>query len=70
MDRRFLKTFRQTLGLTQKQLAERIGVSRQLITAIESGRRKLQPYIIARIYLNFGAETVDRIREINNKYID
>lgn len=69
MDKRFLKTFRQTLGLTQQQLAERIGVSRQLITSIESGRRKLQPYIIARIYINFGEETVDRIREISNKYI-
>lgn len=36
----FIKEWRKHRGLTQEQLAERIGVDRTLITHIEKGRRK------------------------------
>lgn len=36
----FIKEWRNHRGLTQLQLAERIGVDRTLITHIEKGRRK------------------------------
>lgn len=33
-----IRTLREGLGLTQEQLAERVGVSRQTINAIETSR--------------------------------
>lgn len=33
-----VKEFREKIGLTQKELGERIGVSRQAINAIETGK--------------------------------
>lgn len=33
-----LKTFRESLGLTQEKLAERVQVSRQTIVSIEGGK--------------------------------
>lgn len=36
-----LKTYRQTAGLTQEELAQKLGVTRQTINAIEQG--KYQP---------------------------
>lgn len=69
MDKEFLKTFRKTAGLTQKEFAEKLGVSRQLITAIERGKRIIQPYIVTRIYIEFGEEYVEQIRKINDNYV-
>lgn len=48
-----LKQFRQDLGLTQEQLGELVGVSRQAINAIEAG--KFEPsiwlaYDIAKVF--------------------
>ncbi|MBD5642390.1 helix-turn-helix transcriptional regulator [Clostridium botulinum] len=48
-----LKQFREDLGLTQEQLGELVGVSRQAINAIETG--KFEPsiwlaYDIARVF--------------------
>lgn len=48
-----LKQFREELGLTQEQLSKLVGVSRQAINAIETG--KFEPsiwlaYDIARIF--------------------
>ncbi len=33
-----VREFRESLGLTQKELGERVGVSRQAINAIETGK--------------------------------
>jgi len=33
-----VRRFREKLGLTQKELGERVGVSRQAINAIETGK--------------------------------
>jgi len=33
-----VRTFREALGLTQKQLADAVGVSRQAINAVETGK--------------------------------
>ena len=38
---RKLKDTRQTLGLTQAEVAERLGVSASYISAVEAGRRNL-----------------------------
>ncbi len=38
--RTHLKRFRVSAGLTQEQLAERVGVTRQTILSIEKGRYK------------------------------
>lgn len=38
---KYLPTLRVTSGLTQQQLAEKIGMSRQSITAIEKGKRPM-----------------------------
>lgn len=38
---RELKDTRQTLGLTQAEVAERLGVSASYISAVEAGRRNL-----------------------------
>ncbi len=48
-----LKQFRENLGLTQEQLGELVGVSRQAINAIETG--KFEPsiwlaYDIAKVF--------------------
>ncbi|MBN3368420.1 helix-turn-helix transcriptional regulator [Clostridium botulinum] len=48
-----LKQFRENLGLTQEQLSELVGVSRQAINAIETG--KFEPsiwlaYDIAKVF--------------------
>ncbi len=43
MDKTQLKQQRQDYGLTQQQLANLTGVSRQTIISIELGRRKLNP---------------------------
>ncbi len=37
--RTFVKTFRELAGLSQQLLAERVGISRQSLSAIESGRQ-------------------------------
>lgn len=34
----YLRRFREEVGLTQKELGERVGVSRQAINAVETGK--------------------------------
>ncbi|RFM20645.1 transcriptional regulator [Clostridium botulinum] len=53
LDENKLKQFREDLGLTQEQLGELVGVSRQAINAIETG--KFEPsiwlaYDIAKVF--------------------
>jgi transcriptional regulator with XRE-family HTH domain len=44
--RHFLKQWRKHRGLTQEQLAERIGIARSYLTKIENGARRYdQPFL-------------------------
>lgn len=40
---------REKAGLTQDQLAERCGISQQLVSKIETGTRNATPRVLARI---------------------
>jgi transcriptional regulator with XRE-family HTH domain len=45
-----LKTARQKNGLTQQQLADRVGVTRWWINRIELGERKASPQVAKKIH--------------------
>src|ERR1700757_5548457 len=45
----FLKTRREALGLTQRSLAQKIGVEASHVAFIESGRRKPSLNLVARM---------------------
>jgi transcriptional regulator with XRE-family HTH domain len=38
-----LRAYREKLGLSQEDLAEKLGISRQMIGFIETGERKVTP---------------------------
>ena len=49
--RQFIKQWRKYRGLTQEQLAERIGIARSYLTKIERGTRRYdQPFLEAAAY--------------------
>jgi transcriptional regulator with XRE-family HTH domain len=49
--RQFIKAWRKYRGLTQEQLAERIGIARSYLTKIERGDRRYdQPFLEAAAY--------------------
>ena len=41
-----IKAFRDALGLTQEELAERIGVTHSAISQWESGKKKPRPVVL------------------------
>lgn len=41
-----LRAFREIEGLSQQELAERLGISAQMVSAIESGRRPVSPGVL------------------------
>ena len=45
---RLVKALRESLGLTQEQLAREIGVSFSTVDVSESGHRRPQPYVARR----------------------
>ena len=64
-----VRELRELLGLTQKELGERVGVSRQAINAIETG--KFDPsiwlaYDLARLF-DISIETLFIFREEDRK---
>ena len=64
-----VRVFREELGLTQKDLGERLGVSRQAINAIETG--KFDPsiwlaYDLARLF-NISIESLFLFKEADRK---
>lgn len=69
MNGKLLATIRKTAGLTQNQMAKRLGVSRQLIQKYETGVRQIQPYVITRLYIEFGAEFIEEVRAIDEQYL-
>jgi transcriptional regulator with XRE-family HTH domain len=50
---------RETAELQQKQLAQMLGISRQLMTDIESGHRSATPPVLRRIAEITGVDTDD-----------
>jgi putative transcriptional regulator len=60
MARDKLKKLRKDKGLTQKEVADKIGVSRSMYTSIESGTRDPSLKVMQRIVDFFG----DRVKEI------
>ncbi|MEA4896305.1 MAG: helix-turn-helix transcriptional regulator [Oscillospiraceae bacterium] len=64
-----VRAFREEHGLTQKELGERLGVSRQAINAIETGR--FDPsiwlaYDLARLF-GISIESLFLFREVDRK---
>lgn len=69
MNGELLATIRKTAGLTQVEMAERLKVSQQLIQKYETSKRRIQPYIITRLYIEFGADYIEEVRAISDKYL-
>lgn len=69
MNGELLATIRKTAGLTQVEMAERLKVSQQLVQKYETGKRRIQPYIITRLYIEFGADYIEEVRAISDKYL-
>lgn len=53
-----IKKYRRTHGLSQKQLAELVGVTQGCITHLESGRRNASP----KLAVQFEARTKGKIK--------
>lgn len=77
----FLTNERQKLGLTQKQLAEKLDTSVTYISSVENGMSKLSPekitsYCIALNFDKFKLSMVwdfvlkEELERINNRYAD
>lgn len=69
MNGELLATIRKTAGLTQVEMAERLKVSQQLVQKYETSKRRIQPYIITRLYIEFGADYIEEVRAISDKYL-
>lgn len=54
-----IKNIRKTKGLTQKELAQKLGVSQAMITQYEKGLRKPKPDTIKRIAMALGVDYYD-----------
>ena len=57
-----IRAFRKLKGLTQQQLAERIGVSLAVLGAIERGNRKADDVILTKIAESLGV-AVQELKE-------
>ncbi len=62
-----LKSFRESLGLTQQQFAVRLGVSVTTISRLETGRHKASPLLAARL-AELAQEKDKRNRQCMTKY--
>lgn len=62
-----IRFYREQLGLTQKQLAERLGVTPSAITMWESGERKPDIVMLKRLAAAFNCTTDELLETINIK---
>ncbi len=53
-----LRVYRQNLNLTQKDLADRIGISQQIISRIEKGRDDMRLLTLSKIFSFLGEQIV------------
>lgn len=56
---KILKHLRVDLGLSQRQLAEKLGTTQQTIYMVESGNREVPKSILGTLYKEFGLLYVD-----------
>lgn len=70
---------RKTLGYTQEQLAEKMNVSVQMISNLESGKKAIRPENIVKLcseleistdYLLTGGKTENPVSEITDKLLN
>jgi DNA-binding XRE family transcriptional regulator len=64
-----LRMYRQKMGLTQNELAQRLGISQQIISRIETGRNNMSVLTLNRIFSVLGEQVVIESRPcwIKNK---
>lgn len=63
MDAKLIKTIRNVNGLNQYEMAERIGVSRSVLSKIEINAYMISENVIAKINEEFG-DQVELIKQI------
>lgn len=51
-----IRSIRKQRGLTQNQFADKLGVTRSLVTQWETGKRQCQPYDVEHIAATFGID--------------
>lgn len=61
MARVTLKAARVTIGLTQSELADKLGVSRESVTAWETGKTEVKPCVVYAICYLSGLKADDII---------
>jgi len=60
-----IKTNRVQHGLSQEELAQRAGLTREFVSMIEHGRRNPSQEALGKIAACFGKETVDLLQELD-----
>lgn len=55
---------RKLSGLTQRQLADRLGVSQQMIGYIETRQRGLSESMQAKMYGEFGRDYIEQVAQL------
>lgn len=59
MDRRNLKVLRAKHGLTQREMAAKIGCSRSIYSEVEKGTRNCSPNFLAKLQAAFNIPDAD-----------
>src|ERR1700730_12247745 len=65
----FLKARREGLGLTQRSLAQKLGVEASHVAFIESGRRKPSLKLVARLADSIGVDRQTRMEELERRSV-
>jgi len=66
----YVKDFRQERGLSQKDLARLVGVSRQTINALENGRLNPSFILAYKITVLLNASTMEELFVVDEDEID
>lgn len=59
MDRRNLKVFRVKHGLSQQEMADKIGVARSIYSEVERAKRNCSPTFLAKLQAAFDIPDAD-----------
>ena len=65
-----LKKYRKEMGLNQKEIAEKMGISQQIISRIESGRYNVSLGALKRITSALGLEMEVKIKPVQPRRLD
>jgi len=66
-----MRSVRKAVGLSRKQMAQKLGVSCSLITMIENGERRITEAMekkLKNIIDEMGADVFEKVRDIQSKY--